>query len=44
VVIESGNLFESGSLDASQDRMLVARTIDQFASLTELAGLLNEGR
>ena len=44
VVVESGNLFESGSLDASQDRMLVDRTIDQFASLTELAGLLNEAR
>ncbi|MEO5597888.1 MAG: DUF3137 domain-containing protein [Novosphingobium sp.] len=42
IVLESGNLFESGSLDAGQDRQLLARTIEQFGSLTDLAARLNE--
>lgn len=42
VALESGNLFESGSLDASEDRTLLQRTIDQFGTLTDLAAELNE--
>lgn len=42
IVLESGNLFESGSLDASQDRGLLAKTIDQFGTLVDLAAELNE--
>lgn len=42
IVVETGNLFESGSLDADDDRALVARTIEQFTALTELAVKLNE--
>jgi hypothetical protein len=42
LVLESGNMFESGSLDAESDRALLARTIDQFTSLAELATKLNE--
>ena len=42
IVLESGDLFESGSLDAGDDRALLARTIDQFTALTELATKLNE--
>lgn len=42
VVLESGNLFESGSLQASEDRMLLDRTIDQFNALASLASKLNE--
>ncbi len=42
LVLESGNLFESGSLDASDDRALLVRTINQFTALAELAARLNE--
>ena len=42
IALENGNLFESGSLDAGQDRQLLARTIDQFGSLADLAARLNE--
>ncbi len=42
VVLESGNLFESGSLESSQDRDLLAKTIDQFGTLIDLAAELNE--
>lgn len=42
IVLESGNLFESGSLEAGQDQALLARTIDQFATVAELATRLNE--
>ena len=42
IVVETGDLFESGSLDAGDDRALVARTIEQFTALTELATKLNE--
>jgi hypothetical protein len=42
IVIESGNLFESGSLEASQDRRQLEKSIDQFWSLAELAEKLNE--
>ena len=42
IVIESGDLFESGSLDASQDAALLQKTIDQFGTLADLAQTLNE--
>ena len=42
VALESGNLFESGSLDSSRDRDLLATTIDQFGTLVDLAAELNE--
>lgn len=42
IVLESGNLFESGSLDADSDRTLLEQTIDQFGTLVDLAVKLNE--
>lgn len=42
IVLETGNLFESGSLEASEDQMLLERTITQFQALTSLASKLNE--
>lgn len=42
LVLESGDMFESGSLDADRDRALLERTINQFTALAELAARLNE--
>lgn len=42
IVMESGNMFESGSLDAEDDRHLLERTIAQFGALADLAARLNE--
>jgi len=42
ILLETGDQFESGSLEASDDRTLLARTIDQFCSLSDLAQRLNE--
>ena len=42
VVIETENQFESGSLEASDDRALLEQTIGQFATLAALATTLNE--
>ena len=42
LVLESGDMFESGSLDADRDRALLERTISQFTALAELAAKLNE--
>ena len=42
IVLESGNLFESGSLDAGEDRRLVEQSITQFGTLADLAVQLNE--
>ena len=42
IAIESGNMFESGSMDVSKDRELVQKTCDQFMTLVELAATLNE--
>ena len=44
IVIETGNMFESGSIEARDDRARIARTIEQFASLADLAEALNEPR
>jgi len=42
IALESGNMFESGSLDAGDDRHLLDTTIEQFTALAELATKLNE--
>lgn len=42
IVLETGNLFESGSLDADEDRALLETSIVQFSALAELAASLNE--
>lgn len=42
IVLESGDLFESGSLNAEDDRAMLERTIGQFSSLAELGTKLNE--
>lgn len=42
IALESRNLFESGSLEASDDRRLVEQTIGQFGALADLAMQLNE--
>lgn len=42
ILLETGDQFESGSLEASDDRMLLTRTIEQFGALADLAHLLNE--
>jgi hypothetical protein len=42
IVLETGNLFESGSLDASNDRALLETAIEQFGALADLAIALNE--
>ena len=42
VVLESSNMFESGSLDAARDREMVEACVAQFMSMAELAGTLNE--
>lgn len=42
VTIETGDLFESATLDPEKDRQLLGKTIDQFASITRLIQTLNE--
>ena len=42
ICIESGNMFESGSLDASQDRARVETCVAQFMSLVGLCEALNQ--
>lgn len=42
ITLKTGDLFESGSLDAGDDRMLLERTIAQFGALLDLAVTLNE--
>lgn len=42
IVVETENMFESGSIDAADDRSRLARTIDQFAAIADLAQTLNE--
>jgi hypothetical protein len=42
ICIESGDMFESGSLDASEDRTRVQTCVDQFMSLVGLCEALNE--
>ena len=42
VAIESGDMFESGSIDPSEDQQLIAKTCEQFSSLAGLARSLDE--
>ncbi len=42
IVVETENMFESGSLNAADDRSRIERTVEQFASLASLAHTLNE--
>ena len=42
IVIESENLFESGSIHARDDRALVERTCEQFYAMVKLAESLNQ--
>jgi hypothetical protein len=41
IVLEGGNLFESGSLDAGEDRRLLEQSIAQFGTLADMAIQLN---
>lgn len=42
VAIETGDMFESGSIEARDDRFRIEQTVEQFASLADLAQSLNE--
>lgn len=42
VTVETGNMFESATLDPSKDRERLGKTVDQFASIVKLVTLLNE--
>jgi hypothetical protein len=42
ITVKTGNLFESGSLDAADDRALLKQAITQFSALADLAVTLNE--
>lgn len=42
VVVETGNLFESGSMDANEDERKVAQAAAQFTALRSLALAINQ--
>lgn len=42
VTIETGDMFESASLNPAKDRERLGKTIEQFASIVKLVTLLNE--
>ncbi len=42
IVVQSGDLFESGSMDADEDREKAARTAGQFAAMARLALAINQ--
>lgn len=42
IVVESGNLFESGSMKAEDDHRLVARAAQQFGAMARLALAINQ--
>ena len=42
ITLKSGDLFESGSLEADRDRALLEQSITQFGALADLAVKLNE--
>lgn len=44
IAIRTGNMFESGNMNASMDEQMVARTIEQFGTLARLADTMNEIR
>ena len=41
VTLKTGNMFESGSIEASDDRTKIEQTVDQFMRLSDLAKELN---
>jgi hypothetical protein len=42
VALENENMFESGSIEAKDDRAKLAEAVEQFARMAELADALNE--
>lgn len=42
ISLKGANMFESGSIDAADDRAMIERTVAQFGSLADLADALNE--
>ncbi len=42
ILLDTGDQFESGSLDAEEDRARMRKTVEQFVALAELATTLNE--
>ena len=44
IAVRTGNMFESGQMDADRDEQMVARTIEQFGTLARLAETMNEFR
>lgn len=42
VALKSGNMFESGSIEASDDRQRIERTVEQFSNLVALAESLRD--
>jgi len=44
IAIESGDMFESGSIDAEKDREKIEKTCRQFETLATLARSLDEGQ
>ena len=42
IAIESGNMFESGSMNAEDDAAKVAKTSEQFAAMARLATAINQ--
>jgi hypothetical protein len=42
VTLQTGNMFESATLNPKRDRELLGKTIAQFGSITKLVKLLNE--
>lgn len=42
LLLRTGNQFESGGLEAGDDRQMLVRTIEQFGALADLAKRLNE--
>lgn len=44
IAVKTGNMFESGHMNAAMDEQMVARTIEQFGTLARLAETMNEFR
>ncbi len=42
VLLETENMFESGGMDATRDRVMVETCVGQFMAMAELAGSLSE--
>jgi hypothetical protein len=40
--VQTGDMFESATLDPAKDRELLGQSIGQFASIVRLVKLLNE--